>query len=1225
MPHATEDEIMGGMDSEVDEEAMVRQFLQNQDPEGGAGLQFEGAIDQTDKADDAYDFENEDFDDDELPEEEQAGNKLDADSDNFEDAFAVDPFSAPATNGFHTGEHASSDDLFGGEEHNDLFGEHLSSPEQERQPVRPQAPPKRTGGLALPSKSGLVLPGQAGTYRPPPPSQHRARPPQQSSASMAPRPHQNGYAQMSPTSMDDSDDDDPEVVAQRKLFKAHENHLKGAEMQHATDEDWQRFFTLFPEYSEHYNPRFTEIFPQRHVQYRGKVPLKPPKPVQPTKLSLDVLQDQERSFKSSAAAKQGNELLNVSHIVYFQQAGVDDDASDDGLVQEYFSEDDVVGGLTIEDMALICQDWSVSDITSELDEDMALDGWEAAEQARPTKKRKLDILEADLSAPLNQRQVVFDEPEKAIAKVAKTVALDLNDPLLLIDEHAPQHARRTKRMPGDVRRDAALARDLARRYNISNDEAYDLLKENHQHKVRSMLGGTVVEHSLPATKLQYPFYRVALDPKAKRSFHRPTLDLRLRNLREELRTNRLRIVKKKERRGKDIKELFATAEKLALDDNANVLLLEYSEEAPMMLSNFGMGNKLINFYRKRNPDDQERPKRDIGETNVLLTQDKSPFANFGHVNQGEIVPTIQNGLFRAPVFQHASKPTDFLVAISTTHSFGSKMYLRNVENLHTVGQQLPISEVPTEHSRRVTEAAKKRLRAIAYRIYLKSLDPSRSGKRKKQLDNASIMAHLKGHDMPQTRSKMREFMAYDKGTREIGVWVPKSGQPVPDIETLRGWIKPEDLCLLESMQVGVQRLADLGLKDKDNEDEKEVDGNVEVELAPWRATKNFIGATQGKAMLKLHGEGDPTRSGEGFSFVKTSMKGGFQPVGLSVEDTIKAKKRRETGGHSYNVAEQQKAYDEFIRQIWNKQKQSLSSAFEREMPEEDDDMPSSAFAGRAGTPRSSFAGTPARRDDETGTQFSKGSANRGNGKGKVLVIRRTGGRDQYGQPLEDQLVEVTNPKVIREYRRRRNEKRLEHIDINAYQMTGEDPELEQLVKEKLQEEYQRIKRNVDRREARERLKNHQVGGAGSPPASNAGSPGPSDAEGRAGVNGSADGTPQKAARGRPKDGTARKCANCGQVGHIKTNRKSVNLFFVCSLCGTKNKFNLENEDVTVMSPSKGKHKAAGGDGRRDSTVAADDYSTFQLLCPMLNGTMKTEDANAAGSNAFGASAAPLAL
>jgi hypothetical protein len=39
----------------------------------------------------------------------------------------------------------------------------------------------------------------------------------------------------------------------------------------------------------------------------------------------------------------------------------------------------------------------------------------------------------------------------------------------------------------------------------------------------------------------------------------------------------------------------------------------------------------------------------------------------------------------------------------------------------------------------------------------------------------------------------------------------------------------------------------------------------------------------------------------------------------------------------------------------------------------------------------------------------------------------------------------------------------------------------------------------------------------------------------------------KPGKGRSKDGTARKCANCGQVGHIKTNRKSVpSPKFVCT-------------------------------------------------------------------------------
>ena len=118
------------------------------------------------------------------------------------------------------------------------------------------------------------------------------------------------------------------------------------------------------------------------------------------------------------------------------------------------------------------------------------------------------------------------------------------------------------------------------------------------------------------------------------------------------------------------------------------------------------------------------------------------------------------------------------------------------------------------------------------------------------------------------------------------------------------------------------------------------------------------------------------------------------------------------------------------------------------------------------------------------------------------------------------------------------------ISIYAYLPTGADPDLDALVSKKLEDERTRIIKNSERREARERAKyrHSNVGAAGSPPASVAGSPGPSDAD-------TTTVTPQKAGRGgRNKDGTARKCANCGQVGHIKTNRKSVQLPFTCSLC-----------------------------------------------------------------------------
>lgn len=1054
MPHAVSDEHVG----DVDDQDAIQRYLRGQGPEGAADGFLGREISQADKADDAVDYEDI-SDEDDLPDEEDATQTIEDDD---ATGFLKDTMhgfggltDVKHTNGYHDDNELPGDDLFENDV-NDLFGELTSSPGQERQPevqAQPQIP-RRPGGLALPSKSGLALPGYTGTYEQIQQSQlQHPRQPQYSPASLSPPSFgDDGYSQMSPVSMaasededkgetdEDMDEKDEAVRAQLRLFRQAAHKVAGREVPEEREQvEMDLFYTLFPGYEEDQNPRFVEFFPPRAVHYRGKIPLKPPKVVQPTKLSLDLLPDQERSFKSAAATKTGQEVGHAANnlVVFPRQSVTDDETASDLELGDDDAE--TVGGMKFEDFALICEDWDMpsldasSPIHYDEDEDELMDGaYEAAEVARPLQKRKTDFLDASLSVSEADLRLAFRDHERAAAKIATAHVLDFNDPHLLIDEHPSQNSRKMKRKPGDLRRDLDLTRDLARRYNISNDEAYDLLKENHQHKVRSTLGGLAIEHSLPAAKLQYPFYRVSLDPKAKRSFHRPSLELRLRTPREEFRMGKTKIIKRKERKGREVKELFATAESLSLNDNSSMLLLEYSEEAPIMLSNFGMGNRLINFYRKRNADDNERPKRDIGETLVLLTQDKSPFSNFGHVDQGEIVPTLQNGLFRAPIFQHASDPTDFFVAISTTHGYGSRMYLRNMENLHTVGQQFPIAEVPGEHSRRVTDAAKKRLRALAYRIYTKSQDPTRRGI---HLDNASIMQHLKGHDMPQTRSKMREFMKYERvANRETGVWVPLPGQVVPDAETLRTWVKPEDVCVLDSMQVGVQYLRDLGiLNGKDGDDEKDVeeDANIELQLAPWRATKNFLGATQGKAMLKLHGEGDPTGRGEGFSFVKTSMKGGFQALGESVEDKIDAKKRRENGGHSYNVARQQKAYDDFIRLVWDKQKNSLSSNIEISDTEMEDDIdaePESAYPSvRAGTPRSSFAGTPvahARRDDETGTQFSRASADRG--YEKVLIIKRTGGRDAYGN-ADETIEKITNPRIIREYKRKRNEKRMAHI------------------------------------------------------------------------------------------------------------------------------------------------------------------------------------------------------
>jgi transcription initiation factor TFIID subunit 1, fungi type len=93
-------------------------------------------------------------------------------------------------------------------------------------------------------------------------------------------------------------------------------------------------------------------------------------------------------------------------------------------------------------------------------------------------------------------------------------------------------------------------------------------------------------------------------------------------------------------------------------------------------------------------------------------------------------------------------------------------------------------------------------------------------------------------------------------------------------------VTPEQVVLAESMQVGQRHLQDSGYSYNGEEaDDDEGNLSIEQQLAPWITTKNFLFATQAKAMLRLHGEGDPSGRGEAFSFIRVSMKDIFVKAG----------------------------------------------------------------------------------------------------------------------------------------------------------------------------------------------------------------------------------------------------------------------------------------------------------------------------------------------------------
>ncbi|KAL5383230.1 hypothetical protein PMIN06_010049 [Paraphaeosphaeria minitans] len=917
----------------------------------------------------------------------------------------------------------------------------------------------------------------------------------------------------------DDDDEDPDWVEQRRLF-AEANRPKGDRIPLAPTSDEELFRQLYPDFEKGKPLRFASLITRKRAYFKPQEPAKAPKPLAfGTKINLDIAPDQEKSFRlmSTSTAKQARaDEEEEGGIIHIQQRVEKEDQSSDEMdldVWEATNDHEMIGNVTWGDLEVACEDWNIdSESVATLSDSEGAKTPELVSINSVPKRRRLGDSDSLVTFSVYDHMSLpsWDDPELVTAKLAKKIILDMNDPQLLLDVQQPAVEEQKPRTIG-----VGLKRDhrgmpMLKRFNISNDEHYDALKESSQQKVRGTIGNSTIDHSLPALKLQYPFYKVSLSDRELRSFHRPTVSFKPG---ERAIISPLKSVKRKNKRHQKPSEAFAVAEDLNVGDNADLLLAEYSEEYPTTLSNFGMGVKVFNYYRRRTAEDNNRPKPAIGETQILLPHDKSPFAMFGPIEPGEEWLTLQNAMYRAPIFQHNVEKTDFLVSRSHTGIHGSKYYIRNIDNLVVVGQEFPYTEVPGTHARKVTEASKKRLKMLAFRLYRRG---QQNNHRQPWVSNEMIKHHLPGTEIAQNRSRMREIMKYDKN---LGTWEPVAGETIPDEPTLRTWIKPEDICLIDSMHAGDKQLQDAGIKTSDIQDDEDNETNesLELKLAPWHTTKNFLNACTGKAMLTLHGEGDPTGRNEGFSFIKTSMKGGFRDIGESTADKIDARNKKDNGGHSYNVQKQQQQYEDAIKRIWNKQKDSLLSSA---IPS-DEDLDVEAMSQPNAVRGRSEVSTPypgLRGEDETMSQFSRNSAGAEGGK-KLRIVRKF--RNRYDE-LEEKVQIVTDPEVIKLYMKRKKQQRLLSMNIDDIKPTG-NAEFDHQQMLKLKAEMARLQRNIERREGREKAK------------------------GIAPSNGKSSSTP-------------RKCANCGEVGHIKTNKK------LCPLLNGSKKQSDTFRDAGAASP-----------------------------------------------------------
>ena len=132
--------------------------------------------------------------------------------------------------------------------------------------------------------------------------------------------------------------------------------------------------------------------------------------------------------------------------------------------------------------------------------------------------------------------------------------------------------------------------------------------------------------------------------------------------------------------------------------DGDLVLVEFCEEYPPLISFVGMCSKIKNYY-KRKPDrieGQDPKELKYGEVTFVHN---SPF--LGTMAAGQTLQALENNLFRSPIYEHKLPITDFLV-IRTRTEFS----IREVSAFFVAGQQCPLYEVPGPNSKRANNFAR---------------------------------------------------------------------------------------------------------------------------------------------------------------------------------------------------------------------------------------------------------------------------------------------------------------------------------------------------------------------------------------------------------------------------------------------------------------------------------------------------------------------------------------
>lgn len=408
-------------------------------------------------------------------------------------------------------------------------------------------------------------------------------------------------------------------------------------------------------------------------------------------------------------------------------------------------------------------------------------------------------------------------------------------------------------------------------FNVSNDVFYTAKTSTLRLKVG---GGQLIQHSTPVVELRSPFVQTHMGPARLRAFHRPAM----RKLSHgplsapgpHAVQPLLKHIKKKAKQreaerlasgGGDV-FFMRTAEDLTGRDG-ELILVEFCEEHPPLVSQVGMCSKIKNYYKRCAGKDNGPKPFKYGEVAYAHT---SPF--LGILTPGQSQQVIENNMYRAPIYPHNLPQTDFLV-IRMRQAY----FIREVDSLFAAGQECPLYEVPGPNSKRANNFVRDFLQVFIYRLFWKSRD----NPRRIRMDD--IKKAFPSHSESSIRKRLKLCADFKRTGLDSNWWVIKPEFRLPSEEEIRAMVSPEQCCAYFSMSAAEQRLKDAGYGEKflftqqeDDDEEMQLKMDDEIKVAPWNTTRAYIQAMRGKCLLQLTGPADPTGCGEGFSYVRVPNK-----------------------------------------------------------------------------------------------------------------------------------------------------------------------------------------------------------------------------------------------------------------------------------------------------------------------------------------------------------------